>query len=59
MRKANTTADTAATTAVAAALSVGEGTVSQHFGSILTELGLSVSDDTNRRVPAVLAYLRG
>ncbi|MEU0159486.1 sensor domain-containing protein [Streptomyces sp. NPDC006261] len=45
--------------AVAAALSVGEGTVSKHFGSILTKLGLSVSDDTNRRVLAVLTYLRG
>ncbi|MEU0307950.1 response regulator transcription factor [Streptomyces cyaneofuscatus] len=45
--------------AVAAALSVGEGTVSKHFGSILTKLDLSVSDDTNRRVLAVLAYLRG
>ncbi|MFJ9981388.1 response regulator [Streptomyces cyaneofuscatus] len=45
--------------AVAAALSVGEGTVGKHFGSILTKLDLSVSDDTNRRVLAVLAYLRG
>ncbi|MFE3667367.1 LuxR C-terminal-related transcriptional regulator [Streptomyces sp. NPDC059164] len=44
---------------VAEALHVGEGTVSKHFGSILTKLGLHVSDATNRRVLAVLAFLRG
>lgn len=44
---------------VAAALHVGEGTVSKHFGSILTKLDLDVSDATNRRVLAVLAFLRG
>ncbi|MER5744261.1 LuxR C-terminal-related transcriptional regulator [Streptomyces sp. NPDC059913] len=44
---------------VAAALHVSEGTVSKHFGSILTKLDLSLSDATNRRVLAVLAYLRG
>ncbi|TRV81774.1 response regulator transcription factor [Streptomyces sp. 130] len=44
---------------VAEALSVSEGTVSKHFGSILGKLGLSVDDTTNRRVLAVLAYLRG
>ncbi|MFC8532414.1 response regulator [Streptomyces sp. NPDC057249] len=44
---------------VAAALSVSEGTVSKHFGSILGKLDLSVDDTTNRRVLAVLAYLRG
>ncbi|MGW1431854.1 LuxR C-terminal-related transcriptional regulator [Streptomyces sp. NPDC002431] len=43
---------------VAAALHVSEGTVSKHFGSILTKLDLSLSDATNRRVLAVLAYLR-
>lgn len=44
---------------VAASLHVSEGTVSKHFGSILTKLDLSLSDATNRRVLAVLAYLRG
>ncbi|MGW8485196.1 response regulator transcription factor [Streptomyces sp. NPDC055886] len=44
---------------VSAALHVSEGTVSKHFGSILTKLDLNLSDATNRRVLAVLAYLRG
>lgn len=44
---------------VAAALHVSEGTVSKHFGSILTKMDLSVTDETNRRVLAVLAYPRG
>lgn len=44
---------------VAAALHVSEGTVSKHFGSILTKLDLCLTDATNRRVLAVLAYLRG
>ncbi|MGW0646057.1 MULTISPECIES: LuxR C-terminal-related transcriptional regulator [Streptomyces] len=44
---------------VAEALHVGEGTVSKHFGSILSKLDLDVSDATNRRVLAVLAFLRG
>ncbi|MEU9357245.1 response regulator transcription factor [Streptomyces sp. NPDC048301] len=44
---------------VAASLHVSEGTVSKHFGSILTKLDLSLSEATNRRVLAVLAYLRG
>ncbi|MEV0580443.1 MULTISPECIES: response regulator transcription factor [unclassified Streptomyces] len=44
---------------VAAALTVSEGTVSKHFGSILGKLDLSLDDTTNRRVLAVLAYLRG
>ncbi|MEV0009219.1 response regulator transcription factor [Streptomyces sp. NPDC047973] len=43
---------------VAEALTVSEGTVSKHFGSILTKLDLQVTDATNRRVLAVLAYLR-
>lgn len=45
--------------AVGAALHVSEGTVSKHFGSILTKLDLTLTDATNRRVLAVLAYLRG
>lgn len=44
---------------VAEALSVSEGTVSKHFGSVLGKLDLSMDDTTNRRVLAVLAYLRG
>lgn len=44
---------------VADALTVNEGTVSKHFGSILTKLDLTLSEETNRRVLAVLAYLRG
>ncbi|MCX5398716.1 response regulator transcription factor [Streptomyces sp. NBC_00102] len=44
---------------IAEALTVNEGTVSKHFGSILTKLGLALSEETNRRVLAVLAYLRG
>ncbi|MFD9234179.1 LuxR C-terminal-related transcriptional regulator [[Kitasatospora] papulosa] len=43
---------------VAEALTISEGTVSKHFGSILTKLDLSLTDATNRRVLAVLAYLR-
>ncbi len=46
-------------TSVAEALYVGEGTVSKHFGSVLTKLDLNISDATNRRVLAVLAFLRG
>ncbi|MEV0747438.1 response regulator transcription factor [Streptomyces sp. NPDC050273] len=44
---------------IAAAMTVSEGTVSKHFGSILGKLDLSLDDTTNRRVLAVLAYLRG
>ncbi|MEW1612385.1 MULTISPECIES: response regulator transcription factor [unclassified Streptomyces] len=44
---------------VARSLHVSEGTVSKHFGSVLTKLDPSLSDATNRRVLAVLAYLRG
>ncbi|WP_406451517.1 response regulator transcription factor [Streptomyces sp. NBC_00876] len=44
---------------IAAAMTVSEGTVSKHFGSILGKLDLSLDDTKNRRVLAVLAYLRG
>ncbi|MBY8874130.1 response regulator transcription factor [Micromonospora sp. PLK6-60] len=45
--------------AIAAHLHVTEAAVGKHVGNILTKLGLLPSDDTNRRVLAVLAYLRG
>ncbi|MEH0937450.1 response regulator transcription factor [Micromonospora psammae] len=44
--------------AIAAALHVTEAAVGKHMGNILTKLGLLPSDDTNRRVLAVLTYLR-
>ncbi|MGN9813546.1 response regulator [Micromonospora sp. BQ11] len=44
--------------AIAGALHVTEAAVGKHVGNILTKLGLLPSDDTNRRVLAVLTYLR-
>jgi DNA-binding NarL/FixJ family response regulator len=43
--------------AIAQALFVTEKAVSKHSTSIFNKLGLSLSDDDNRRVLAVLAYL--
>jgi DNA-binding NarL/FixJ family response regulator len=43
--------------AIAARLVVTEAAVSKHVGNILTKLNLPQTDDTNRRVLAVLAYL--
>jgi DNA-binding NarL/FixJ family response regulator len=43
--------------AVAARLFVTDKAVSKHINNILTKLGLPPSDDDNRRVLAVLAYL--
>jgi DNA-binding NarL/FixJ family response regulator len=45
-------------TAVAAALFVTEKAVGKHVGNIFAKLGLVPSDDDNRRVRAVLAYLQ-
>lgn len=45
--------------AIARVLSLTEAGVVKHIGSVLTKLRLPVSDDTNRRVLAVLTYLRG
>jgi DNA-binding NarL/FixJ family response regulator len=44
-------------TAIAARLVVTEAAVSKHVGNILAKLNLPPTDDTNRRVLAVLAYL--
>ncbi len=44
-------------TAIAGKLFVTEKAISKHINSIFTKLGLPPSDDDNRRVLAVLAYL--
>ena len=45
-------------TAIAAALFVTEKAVGKHISSIFSKLDLPPSDDDNRRVRAVLAYLQ-
>jgi DNA-binding NarL/FixJ family response regulator len=45
-------------TAIARQLVVSEAAVGKHVGNILAKLRLPQTDDTNRRVLAVLAYLR-
>jgi DNA-binding NarL/FixJ family response regulator len=45
--------------AIAQRLFVSEKAVSKHSTSIFTKLDLALSDDDNRRVLAVLAYLNG
>ncbi|ROO85496.1 LuxR family two component transcriptional regulator [Actinocorallia herbida] len=45
--------------AIAAALVVSEGAVAKHTTNIFHKLDLQASDDDNRRVLAVLAYLNG
>jgi len=44
--------------AIAARLFVTEAAVGKHVGNILAKLNLPPAEDTNRRVLAVLAYLR-
>jgi DNA-binding NarL/FixJ family response regulator len=44
--------------AIAKRLFVTEAAVGKHIGNIFAKLGLPPTDDTNRRVLAVLAYLR-
>ncbi|MFG1610010.1 response regulator [Actinoplanes sp. NPDC049265] len=44
--------------AIGARLFVTEAAVGKHVGNILTKLDLPPAEDTNRRVLAVLAYLR-
>jgi DNA-binding NarL/FixJ family response regulator len=45
--------------AIAARMHVTEKAVSKHTNSIFGKLGLPPSEDDNRRVLAVLAYLQG
>jgi DNA-binding NarL/FixJ family response regulator len=45
-------------TAIADRLSVMDRTIESHIARIFTKLGLSPGPDENRRVLAVLAYLR-
>lgn len=45
--------------AIAARMFVSEKTVSKHSYNIFTKLGLEPSEDDNRRILAVLAYLEG
>jgi DNA-binding NarL/FixJ family response regulator len=45
-------------TAIARQLVVSEAAIGKHVGNILAKLRLPQTDDTNRRVLAVLAYLR-
>lgn len=45
--------------AIAAELVITEAAVGKHVGNILAKLDLPPAEDTNRRVLAVLAYLRG
>jgi DNA-binding NarL/FixJ family response regulator len=45
--------------AIARSLGLSEASVGKHIGSLLAKLHLPLSDDTNRRVLAVLTYLRG
>ncbi|MFB9904931.1 response regulator transcription factor [Allokutzneria oryzae] len=45
--------------AIAQRLFISEGAIGKHTASIFTKLGLTPSDDDNRRVLAVLAYLNG
>ncbi len=45
--------------AIANRLFITEKAVSKHINNIFTKLGLPPSEDDNRRVLAVLAYLNG
>jgi DNA-binding NarL/FixJ family response regulator len=45
--------------AIARTLVISEGAVGKHAGNIFAKLRLLQAGDTNRRVLAVLAYLRG
>jgi DNA-binding NarL/FixJ family response regulator len=45
-------------TAIARLLVISDGAVEKHVGNIFTKLGLTPDDEQNRRVLAVLAFLR-
>ncbi|WP_374005087.1 LuxR C-terminal-related transcriptional regulator [Streptomyces ipomoeae] len=45
--------------AIARELVVTEAAVGKHIGNILAKRNLLPAEETHRRVPAVLAYLRG
>ena len=45
--------------AIAQRLFISEGAIGKHTASIFGKLGIGASDDDNRRVLAVLAYLHG
>jgi DNA-binding NarL/FixJ family response regulator len=45
--------------AIAGRLFISEGAVGKHTANIFGKLGIGASEDTNRRVLAVLAYLNG
>lgn len=45
--------------AIARRLFISEAAVVKHIGNIMMKLDLPPNDDQNRRVAAVLAYLRG
>jgi DNA-binding NarL/FixJ family response regulator len=45
--------------AIARGLGLSEAAVGKHIGNLLSKLHLPLSDETNRRVLAVLTYLRG
>lgn len=45
--------------AIAARLFISEGAIGKNSANIFAKLGIGQSDDTNRRVLAVLAYLNG
>jgi DNA-binding NarL/FixJ family response regulator len=45
--------------AIARILRLSEAAVGKHIGNLLAKLHLPLSDDTNRRVLAVLTYLKG
>ena len=51
-------ADSRSNNAIASQLSIAVGTVEKRIASILSKLGLAEESDVNRRVAAVLIYLR-
>jgi hypothetical protein len=56
--EAEALASSCAVAAIARRLVVSEAAAGKHVGNLLYKLRLPQTDDTNRRVLAVLAYLR-